>query len=208
MLTVAVVDRSPVYAEGLCGLLGRNGFQVAASGGLTFVDGGDFPRTDLLVVDAAVLPFVELSRFLAHCWCRAPVLLTVDDAQCATVADYRRVGAYGALDRCADTETVLRAIRIVMAGGQFWEKAGALDAPTNPEGEDESNVDLSPREQQVLQQIARGMTHSQIARRLGISQHTVDTYVKRIRSKLGIGNKAELTRVALTRFQEIVSNGL
>ncbi|MCW6007305.1 helix-turn-helix transcriptional regulator [Micromonospora sp. CPCC 205371] len=57
--------------------------------------------------------------------------------------------------------------------------------------------ELSTREQQVLQQIALGLTHRQIGRRLGISQHTVDTYVKRIRAKLGLGNKAELTRAAL-----------
>ena len=36
-----------------------------------------------------------------------------------------------------------------------------------------------------------------MAARLGISPHTVDTYVKRIRVKLGVGNKAELTRAAL-----------
>ena len=35
------------------------------------------------------------------------------------------------------------------------------------------------------------------SRRLGISAHTVDTYVKRIRSKLAVGNKAELTRAAV-----------
>ncbi|MFB8759372.1 response regulator transcription factor [Streptomyces nigra] len=56
---------------------------------------------------------------------------------------------------------------------------------------------LSPREQEVLQFIASGMTHDQVARRVGISRHTVDTYVKRVRTKFGVGNKAELTRVAL-----------
>jgi len=61
---------------------------------------------------------------------------------------------------------------------------------------DRSAAGLSPREQQVLRFIASGMTHGQVARRIGISQHTVDTYVKRVRSKFGIGNKAELTRIA------------
>jgi DNA-binding CsgD family transcriptional regulator len=56
---------------------------------------------------------------------------------------------------------------------------------------------LSDREGQVLGYIARGLTHGQIATRIGISPHTVDTYVKRIRVKLGAGNKAELTRLAL-----------
>ena len=59
------------------------------------------------------------------------------------------------------------------------------------------NQHLSEREEQVLRQIARGLTHGQIATRLGISPHTVDTYVKRIRAKLEVGNKAELTRAAL-----------
>ncbi|OIK27761.1 hypothetical protein VT52_010250 [Streptomyces malaysiense] len=62
---------------------------------------------------------------------------------------------------------------------------------------DRAPAGLSPREEQVLRFIASGMTHGQVARRIGISQHTVDTYVKRVRSKFGIGNKAELTRVAL-----------
>jgi DNA-binding CsgD family transcriptional regulator len=55
---------------------------------------------------------------------------------------------------------------------------------------------LSERERQVLTCIGTGYTHDQTARRLGISPHTVDTYVKRIRGKLGIGNKAELARAA------------
>ena len=55
---------------------------------------------------------------------------------------------------------------------------------------------LSPREREVLQLIARGYTHDQTANRLNISTHTVNTYVKRIRSKLGVGNKAELTTAA------------
>lgn len=57
---------------------------------------------------------------------------------------------------------------------------------------------LSRREEQVLLQISSGLTHGQVARRLGISENTVDTYVKRIRAKLRLGNKAELTRAALT----------
>ncbi|GGQ08173.1 hypothetical protein GCM10010266_34320 [Streptomyces griseomycini] len=56
---------------------------------------------------------------------------------------------------------------------------------------------LSQREQEVLQFIASGLTHDQVARQVGISRHTVDTYVKRVRTKFGVRNKAELTRVAL-----------
>ena len=45
--------------------------------------------------------------------------------------------------------------------------------------------------------IARGYTHAQAATRMGVTKATVDTYVERIRAKLQVGNKAELTRAAL-----------
>ncbi|MFD7685488.1 response regulator transcription factor [Streptomyces sp. NPDC059781] len=70
-------------------------------------------------------------------------------------------------------------------------------APHAPAAGHDWVAPLSPREQEVLQFIASGMTHDQVARRVGISRHTVDTYVKRVRTKFGVGNKAELTRVAL-----------
>ncbi|MFI2667407.1 helix-turn-helix transcriptional regulator [Micromonospora carbonacea] len=57
---------------------------------------------------------------------------------------------------------------------------------------------LAPREAATLTLIAQGLTHAQAARRLGISEATVNTYLTRIRSKLDVGNKAELTREAIT----------
>ena len=57
---------------------------------------------------------------------------------------------------------------------------------------------LAPREQEVLQHISQGRTYLQTARRMGVTGHTVDTYLRRIRSKHGIGTKAELTRLAIS----------
>lgn len=59
---------------------------------------------------------------------------------------------------------------------------------------------LSPREHQVLTEMARGLTHHQIARVMGISRHTVDTYVKRIKTKLELDTSAELIRAALSAW--------
>ncbi|MBO4159891.1 helix-turn-helix transcriptional regulator [Micromonospora antibiotica] len=56
---------------------------------------------------------------------------------------------------------------------------------------------LSQREREVLDCIANGLTHNQTAARLRVSVHTVNTYVKRLKAKLGHGNKAFLTRAAL-----------
>jgi DNA-binding CsgD family transcriptional regulator len=57
---------------------------------------------------------------------------------------------------------------------------------------------LTDRELETLRHIAAGHTHLQAARAMGVSRHTVDTYLRRIRAKLGHTSTAELTRVAIS----------
>ncbi|GHF15473.1 hypothetical protein GCM10014715_83430 [Streptomyces spiralis] len=56
---------------------------------------------------------------------------------------------------------------------------------------------LAPRERETLRHIAAGRTYLQTARHMGLSTHTVDAYLRRIRAKLNITNTAELTRMAI-----------
>ncbi|MEX5636271.1 response regulator transcription factor [Parafrankia sp. FMc2] len=77
--------------------------------------------------------------------------------------------------------------------------ASASDRALDTAAPDPARPQLSEREEQVLGLIAEGLTHGQIATRLGVAVTTVNTYVKRTRAKLMLGNKAELVRVALER---------
>ncbi|KAB1144812.1 helix-turn-helix transcriptional regulator [Streptomyces luteolifulvus] len=56
---------------------------------------------------------------------------------------------------------------------------------------------LAPRELETLRHIASGCTYLQAARQMGLSAHTVDAYLRRIRAKLAINTTAELTRWAI-----------
>jgi DNA-binding CsgD family transcriptional regulator len=56
---------------------------------------------------------------------------------------------------------------------------------------------LTPREKETLRYIAQGCTYLQAARHMGLSRHTVDAYLRRIRAKLDINSTAELTRLAI-----------
>ncbi|MFD7665068.1 response regulator transcription factor [Streptomyces sp. NPDC059788] len=58
---------------------------------------------------------------------------------------------------------------------------------------------LSPREREVLSHIADGLTYDQTARRLGISVHTVSTYLRRIRAKHPAPTLAHLVRLQLAQ---------
>ncbi|MCS0604888.1 helix-turn-helix transcriptional regulator [Streptomyces sp. LP11] len=57
---------------------------------------------------------------------------------------------------------------------------------------------LAPRERETLRHIAAGRTYLQTARHMGLSAHTVDAYLRRIRAKLDITSTAELTRLAIS----------
>ena len=57
---------------------------------------------------------------------------------------------------------------------------------------------LAPRELETLRHIAAGCTYLQAARQMGVSPHTIDAYLRRIRTKLNINTTAELTRWAIT----------
>ncbi|MEV6394676.1 helix-turn-helix transcriptional regulator [Streptomyces sp. NPDC051907] len=60
-----------------------------------------------------------------------------------------------------------------------------------------SPPELTPREKQVLALLVGGETYWSIARKLGISPHTVDTYLRRLRSKTGTANRTQLVVLAL-----------
>jgi DNA-binding NarL/FixJ family response regulator len=58
---------------------------------------------------------------------------------------------------------------------------------------------LSPREVQVIDRIAQGMRNKEVAAALGLSEETVQTYVKNILAKLGVNDRTAAVKVALQR---------
>jgi DNA-binding CsgD family transcriptional regulator len=56
---------------------------------------------------------------------------------------------------------------------------------------------LSPREQEIVRLVSNGHPNKAIARKLAISQHTVNTHVRRIFDKLGVNSRAEMVAYAL-----------
>jgi DNA-binding NarL/FixJ family response regulator len=198
-LAVAVVDDQPMTRSGLEQLAaGIPGLKVTASvGSVEELDAlGDkyavvalhVPMSEEGLALATIARMAEISRPLViSTWDRPPSLL-------AAV----RAGACGCLTRQSDHQTVAWALSVVADGGFYlceqlvdqFHLELARPPQADPHG-------LAPREVETLRWIARGFTHAQIATRMGLSQATVNTYAKRIRGKLKVNNKAELTRIAI-----------
>ncbi|MEO3808398.1 response regulator transcription factor [Sphaerisporangium sp. B11E5] len=200
MIRIDILVNSPIFLVGLTQVLNDAGIKVIASR----TSPGEAPSwlADATLIDVDVFTPPELLDHIAEIAKCAAVLVLADDTD-TDQATYYGAGASGVISRCASGEAVVDAIRAVTSAAppRLANVNGHRFAhPVYGDGDDGAAAtpcNLSQREAQVLRQISRGLTHGQIATRLGISPHTVDTYVKRIRAKLGVGNKAELTRAAL-----------
>jgi DNA-binding NarL/FixJ family response regulator len=72
--------------------------------------------------------------------------------------------------------------------------------PTVDDSQDDSSIEtLTPREHEVLELLAEGMSNKAIAARLEISDQTVKFHVASISGKLGAANRTEAVRRALRR---------
>lgn len=107
-------------------------------------------------------------------------------------------GALGYVTKRAADRELLTAIRAVREGRQFVDVTQAEDMlPRSAARVPLSRELLSQRERQVLVLLARGHTHQEVADRLALSIKTVETYLSRLTSKLGLHRRAELVRYAL-----------
>jgi DNA-binding NarL/FixJ family response regulator len=129
---------------------------------------------------------------------RLPVLMlsTYPDRQYAVRC--LKLGAAGYLNKSADAEQMIDAIRKVASGALFITPsvgellAGALGAKDEPLHEQ-----LSHREYQVFRLLAAGRSVGEIAEQLVLAPNTVSTYRARILEKTGVRNDVELALLAV-----------
>ncbi|NMO49665.1 response regulator transcription factor [Actinoplanes sp. TBRC 11911] len=150
---------------------------------------------DIALVDLYETEPTDLRAYLPD-GCRAVALYPPEHPPSLTAA--LRGGAHALLTRRTTTGELLAAIETVRHGGihicaELAREIIGRDHPATAE----RGSELTPREIETLQWVALGLTHTQVGRRLGLTESTVSTYIRRIRTKLHASNKADLTRRAI-----------
>jgi DNA-binding NarL/FixJ family response regulator len=126
--------------------------------------------------------------------------LSVSDAP-EDVIELIRAGAAGYVTKTISATELADAIRSVARGQVVLSQRLAgfvLDAFAGapPQQSDPALDELTPREQEILEQIARGYLYKEIAATLGISPRTVETHVSQVLRKLHLTNRHQLARWA------------
>ena len=128
--------------------------------------------------------------------------LSVSDAPEDVIAVIR-AGARGYVTKTISGAELVDAIRRVADGDAVFSPRLAgfvLDAFAGTEPARDDDLDqLTPREREVLQHIARGYLYKEIALRLGISAKTVEAHVSSVLRKLQLSTRHELSRWAMER---------
>ena len=128
--------------------------------------------------------------------------LSVSD-EAADVIAVVRAGARGYVTKTITGEELADAVARVRDGDAVFSPRLAgfvLDAFAGPAPQPESELDdLTPREREVLQHIARGYMYKEIGLRLDISPKTVEAHVSSVLRKLQLSSRHELTRWATER---------
>jgi len=170
---------------------------------------GTLPDAVLLDIAMPQRDGLDVLKALKAEFPKLPVLMlsTYPDRQYAVRC--LKLGAAGYLNKSADSEQMIAALRKVAAGGLFVtpamaeQLAGALGAGGGSgAAADAGHERLSHREYQVFRLLAAGRSVGEIAEQLVLSPNTVSTYRARILEKTGARNDVELALYAVR--QELV----
>jgi DNA-binding NarL/FixJ family response regulator len=206
-LRVLIADDHPLFRDGLRSLLASApDVEVVgeAASGSEAIERTLELQPDVVVMDLhmAEVNGIEATRRIVESSPHVGVLVLTmfedDDSVFATM----RAGARGYLLKGSEHDETLRAIRAVGSGEAIFgaaiaERLVAFFAST-PSGPPQAFPDLTDREREVLELIARGETNAAIASRLSLSQKTVRNHVSNVFTKLRVADRAQ----AIVRARE------
>lgn len=199
-IRVAVVDDHPMTRRGIEEILASpEGIEVVCSVGSLAGLAQSGARPDIVILD---LHLGGQRVTQAQIWAlvtRQPLLAISGYSDRYDVLDAIDAGASGYLTKEAAADSLITAVRTVAAGDFYLspQLADVIDADLRQVRHRRRYPALSARESQTLCYTAQGLTTDQVATRLGVKRSTVETYIKRIHLKIGLGNKAYLTSKAI-----------
>ncbi|MFP8780266.1 response regulator [Hydrogenophaga sp. RWCD_12] len=155
---------------------------------------------DLVLLDIALpgIDGLDVLQQLKREHPKLPVLMLSTYPEKQYAVRCIKLGASGYLNKSADPDDMLAAVRKVAAGGVFLTPATA-EALATAVGQGSAQAGpeaLSHREHQVYRLLTQGQTVSEIGAQLGLAPNTVSTYRARILEKTGTKNDVELALYA------------
>jgi FixJ family two-component response regulator len=194
-----IVDDDAMMRDALSVVFTLAGYRVTG-----FVDGETFlavasDRTPAAVLLDLHLPaksgLVVLRELDARSY-PAPIFIVTGDSDVSSAVEAVKSGAFDYLVKPLDASAIVARVRsaITAFARRDGSAVGKIGLPADLPGQSL----LTPREREVLGQIAEGASNKEVGRRLGISPRTVEVHRARLMEKIGARNAADLVRIVLS----------
>jgi DNA-binding NarL/FixJ family response regulator len=189
----------------LLGLLPRVEVVGAGSDGLEAVALVADLDPDVVLIDLKMprCDGVEATRQIRTRYSRTEVVVLTTYADDTSVLNALRAGARGFLTKDADAEAIARALHAAAAGQSTLDGEAQrmlVEAATSARSQQAEPAELAEgltaREIEVLRLIAAGLSNTEIARRLVVSEATVKTHVNHLFTKAGLRDRAQAVAYA------------
>ncbi|MGC9667370.1 LuxR C-terminal-related transcriptional regulator [Planosporangium sp. 12N6] len=198
-MRIVIGEDSALFREGLARLLVDAGHEVVAKApdAPSLVAAVDATRPDLAIIDIRMPPDhtddgARAAREVRARWPQLGIVLLSQHVETRHSVELVAGGRFGYLlkDRVFDVDDFLDALRRVAAGGSALdpEVVGRLIGGLRA---DDPLASLTAREREVLALVAEGRTNVGIARRLWLTERTVETHIASIMNKLGLAASDE-----------------
>ena len=204
MTTVLIVDDQALVRVGLRKILESDGETTVvgeAGDGEDAVAAARRLQPDVVLMDIRmpVLDGIEATRRIIRARPETRVLILTTFGLDGYVYDALHAGASGFMLKDAPPEEIVAAVRIVASGDALlaptvtravideFARRQPVAAPVLPP----AVADLTPREREVLDLLARGLSNPEICQKLVISEATAKTHVARILQKLGLRDRVQ-----------------
>jgi DNA-binding NarL/FixJ family response regulator len=161
--------------------------------------GPDLPDLALLDVSLPDCTGLELCRLLRERFPGLKVLALSMHEDPEYVRGFLQAGGHGYVSKAAVDHELLDAVLAVVRGERYLNPGLAMRLALDMVRKEAEEEPLSPREEEVLRLLAQGLSHKEVAERLGISEKTVATYRERGMEKLGLQSRSELLRYAVRK---------
>jgi len=151
----------------------------------------------------------RLVEALCHWAIGIPVIILSISDNLDELLEIQRRGATGYVPLNLRRDVLTNVIRVLLAGGEYFpvwhytkDQDGAF-ALSGKHGAARAFEQLTPRQREVLDYLARGLSNKQIAAALGMSSGTTRTHVAAVLRVLGVRNRLQATKLYLEAAQNL-----
>jgi DNA-binding NarL/FixJ family response regulator len=197
---ILIVDDHKLYRSGLHFLLIESGlYQVVAeaSNGSEFIGLLEHLKPDLVIMDIhmPVMDGIEANRRALRYHPGLKILILSMHSEWLFLSELLDAGVMGFVNKNAENEELLEAIRRVLQGGTYFSQELLLNIIR--ENSYNEIVPITPREKEVLELISQGFSSKEIATRLKVSHRTIERHRTKLFEKTGLKNSVSLVVYAI-----------